>query len=63
MFTWTADNKLYITVSPSLEKPPIAQLLKNFPTFYGTQKPATGPYPKPHESSSALTHDFFKILF
>jgi hypothetical protein len=28
-----------------------------------SQKPATGPYPEPDESSSALTHNYFKILF
>jgi hypothetical protein len=39
-----------------LEKPPIVQLLKNFPAFYGTRKfitvlqePSIGPYPKPDQ--------------
>jgi hypothetical protein len=41
-----------------LERPPVAQLFKNFSTFYGTedsllcsQEHATGPYPEPDESS------------
>jgi hypothetical protein len=41
-----------------LEKPPIVQLLKNFPAFYGTRRfitvltrPSTGPYPEPDRSS------------
>jgi hypothetical protein len=41
-----------------LEKPPVAQLLKNFTTFYGTrsslpcsQEPSTGSYPEPDQSS------------
>jgi hypothetical protein len=42
-----------------LEKPPVAQLLKNLPVFYGTLRfitlfsiaLPTGPYPKPDESS------------
>jgi hypothetical protein len=41
-----------------LEKPTVAQLLKNFPIFYGTRRfitvftrAATGPYPEPDESS------------
>jgi hypothetical protein len=32
-----------------LEKPPVAQLLKNFPQ--SSHEPATGPYPEPDESS------------
>jgi hypothetical protein len=38
-----------------LEKPPVAQLIKNFPTIHGTrgfitcsQKPSIGPDPKPY---------------
>jgi hypothetical protein len=41
-----------------LEKPPVAQPLKNFPIFYGTPKlisvltsSTTGPYTKPDEST------------
>jgi hypothetical protein len=41
-----------------LEKPPVMELLKNFPTFYGTesslpwlQEPSTGPYPEPDQYS------------
>jgi hypothetical protein len=41
-----------------LEKPPVAQLLKNCLTFYGTrrfismsQEPIAGPYPEPDEWS------------
>jgi hypothetical protein len=42
-----------------LEKPPVAQLVKNSPTFYGTQRFITlfptalsaGPCPKPDKSS------------
>jgi hypothetical protein len=42
-----------------LEKPTVAQLLMNFPTFYGTkgsfpcsQESSTSPYPESDESSS-----------
>jgi hypothetical protein len=37
-----------------LEKPPIVQLLKNFPAFYGTRRfitVFTGPYPEPDQSN------------
>jgi hypothetical protein len=30
----------------------VTQLVKKQPAFYGTRKPATGPYPEPDESNS-----------
>jgi hypothetical protein len=47
------------------EKPPVAQLLKNFPTLYGTcsQEPTIGPYPEPNQSSSYHPILFLKIHF
>jgi hypothetical protein len=43
------------------EKPPVAQLVKNFPAFYGTevsltcsQEPSTGLYPEPVEKKKKL---------
>jgi hypothetical protein len=40
-------------ISPSWE-PPIVQLFKNIPTFYGSRRlilePSTGPYPEPDQS-------------
>jgi hypothetical protein len=47
----------------SLEKPPVTQLLKNFPTFYGIgkfitlfTKPSTSPYPDPKRIQSIPSH-------
>jgi hypothetical protein len=41
-FSSSGDDKYDLIITPwswaLLEKPPIAQLLKNFPTFYGTRK-------------------------
>jgi hypothetical protein len=38
-----------------LEKPPVAQLLKNFPTFYGTRKLITVFITALHRSLSSAT--------
>jgi hypothetical protein len=52
-----------------LEKPPVTQLVSNYPAFYETRRfitfskePFTGPYPKPPKSSPNI-HTIFKIHF
>jgi hypothetical protein len=56
-----SNDRILITHSWSqdlLEKPPVVQLLKNFPAFFGNRrfitmftKPSTAPYPEPDQSS------------
>jgi hypothetical protein len=52
-----ACNKLTPWSSVLLDNPPVAQLFKNLPTFYGTprlvacpQESSVGPYPEPDET-------------
>jgi hypothetical protein len=51
-------SKCYVTWDSKPRWPPVAQLLKNFPTFYGTQsslpcsqEPSTDPYSESDQSS------------
>jgi hypothetical protein len=60
-------NRLTLWRWALLEKPLVVQLLKNFPTFYGTkgslpcsQEPSTGPCLKPDQSSTY--HSILSLL-